>query len=95
MRLGARLTSTKLTALPRSSTTSRTRDSEYLFWAKFFFHGGKIVPQNQVQEWSILNSYGNYLQGIVDSQSAMQTFGNCPNVICKARSIAGVTLRLE
>src|ERR1700674_1940699 len=39
MRLGARLASTKLTLLPRSSTTSRTPDGEYLFWEEFFFHG--------------------------------------------------------
>ena len=44
MRLGARLATTKLTLRLRSSTTSWTTDSEYLFWAEFFFHGGEIVP---------------------------------------------------
>jgi hypothetical protein len=37
MRLCARLASSKLTLLPRSSTTSRTTDSEYLFGPSFFF----------------------------------------------------------
>jgi hypothetical protein len=40
MRLVARLASVKLALLPRSGTTSRTRDSEYLFWAEFCFHEG-------------------------------------------------------
>ena len=35
MRLGARLASTKLALLSRSSATSRTMYSEYLFWAQF------------------------------------------------------------
>jgi hypothetical protein len=33
MRLAARLASIKLTLLIRTSTTSRTTDSEYLLWA--------------------------------------------------------------
>src|SRR6266851_8515829 len=61
MRLGARLASTKLTLLPRSSTTSRTRDGEYLFGADRFH--GKIMPQPDVQEWSILTSYNQDLLG--------------------------------
>jgi len=55
MRLGARLASTKLTLFPRSSTTSRTTDSEYLFWAEFPLHE-EIMPPNDVQEWSILTN---------------------------------------
>jgi len=39
MRLAARLASIKLTRLTRTSATGRTTDSEYLFWAKLFFHG--------------------------------------------------------
>jgi hypothetical protein len=46
MRIGAGLASAKLTLLPRSSTTSRTRDSECLFWTEFFFHAGEMMPQN-------------------------------------------------
>ena len=38
MRRRARLASSKLTLLPRSSTTSRTTHSEHLFWPEFFFH---------------------------------------------------------
>jgi hypothetical protein len=44
MRLRAQLASAKRTLLPRSSTTSRTTDSEYLFWIEFLFHGGEIIP---------------------------------------------------
>src|SRR5689334_3898502 len=47
MRLRAGLASSKLTHLPRSSTTGWTTDSEYLFWGEFFFHSGEIMPQNQ------------------------------------------------
>lgn len=47
MRVGARLAGAKLTLLPRSSTTGRTMDGEYLFWAEFFFHLGKIMPLNR------------------------------------------------
>jgi len=39
MRRGAWLASTKLTLLPRSSTASRTADSEGLFLVGFLFHG--------------------------------------------------------
>src|ERR1700720_4768677 len=42
MRLCARLASSELTLLPRSSTTSRTTDSEYLFGAEFFLH--RVYP---------------------------------------------------
>ncbi len=45
MRVGARLAGAKLTHLSRSSTTSRTLDSEYLFRAKLFFHV-EMMPQN-------------------------------------------------
>jgi hypothetical protein len=65
MRLFAGLTSDQLALLSRLGTTSRTTDSEYLFWAEFSFHDGEILPQTHVQKWSILNSYGNYLQGSV------------------------------
>ena len=65
MRLKARLASGKLALFTRRNTTSRTRDSEYLFWAEFCFHGGEILPQTHVQKWSIPNSYGKYLQGSV------------------------------
>jgi hypothetical protein len=50
MRLCAGLTSAKLALLSRSSTTSRTGDSEYLFWTEFSFHGGEILPQTHVQK---------------------------------------------
>ena len=33
------LASAKLTLFAGSSATSRAMDSEYLFWADFFFHG--------------------------------------------------------
>jgi hypothetical protein len=57
MGLISRLAGTEFTLLPRSCTTRRTTDSEYLFYAEFFFHVGQIMPQNQVQEWSVLTSY--------------------------------------
>jgi hypothetical protein len=38
MRLVAQVSGAKLALLSRSSTTRRTRDSKYLFWAEFFFH---------------------------------------------------------
>jgi hypothetical protein len=38
MRLRAGLTSSKLALFPRSGTTSRTVDSEYLFCGECFFH---------------------------------------------------------
>jgi hypothetical protein len=44
MRLGARLTSGKLTPFPRSSTTSRTTDSKHLSWAEFSFHREIMRP---------------------------------------------------
>jgi hypothetical protein len=72
MRFYAGLASTKLTLLPRSSTSSRTTDSEYLFWAELFLHREEIMPQNHAQEWSMLNS-------------AMQEFGHCPDVIGETR----------
>ena len=56
MRLCAGLTSAKLTPFPRSSTTSWTTDSEYLFGAEFSLHGKKITP-NRLRGWSILNSF--------------------------------------
>ena len=45
MRLGAGLTSAKLTLFFRSSTTGWTTDSEYLFGAEFSLHGKKITPR--------------------------------------------------
>ena len=57
MGLISRLARTEFTLLPRRSIASRTTDSEYLFYAEFFFHVGQIMPQNQVQEWSVLTSY--------------------------------------
>jgi hypothetical protein len=61
MRLAARLASIKLTLLPRTSTASRTTDSEYLFWAEFFFHGVDIAytecpkPMHRKgQSWTVL-----------------------------------------
>src|ERR1039458_9754899 len=39
--LRARLASAKLALFSRSSTASWTRDSEYLFWAEFCFHGAE------------------------------------------------------
>src|ERR1700676_2648778 len=57
MRFRAGLTSSKLALFPRSGTTSRTMDSEYLFWADFFFHG-EIMSQNRCTRWSILTSCG-------------------------------------
>jgi hypothetical protein len=59
MRLGAGLTSAKLTLFHRSSPTGWTTDSEYLFGAEFSLHGNKITP-DPLREWSILNSFGNY-----------------------------------
>ena len=38
MRIGARLASGKFALFPRSSTTSRTANSEYLLRAQFFCH---------------------------------------------------------
>jgi hypothetical protein len=38
MRIGARLASVKFTLLPRSGSTSRTLNSEYLLRAEFFGH---------------------------------------------------------
>jgi hypothetical protein len=67
--VGCRLASIKLTLLPRTSTTSRTTDSEYLCWAEFFFHGVDTAETEchkpHVQEWSILDSSGNYSPGVV------------------------------
>ena len=57
MRLVARLARTEFTFLPRRSIASRTTDRECLFLAEFFFHVGDIMPQNQLQEWSVLTSY--------------------------------------
>src|ERR1700738_2998706 len=45
MRLGAQFTSDKLTLFSGSSTTSRTRNGEYLFWAEFCFHGADNAPE--------------------------------------------------
>jgi hypothetical protein len=45
VRLGAGLTSAKLTLFFRSSTTGWTTDSEYLFGAEFSLHGKKITPK--------------------------------------------------
>jgi len=61
MRLAARLASINLTLLPRTSTTSRTTDSEYLFWAELFLHGvdiawtecPKLMCRNG-QSWTVL-----------------------------------------
>jgi hypothetical protein len=38
MRVGARLASAKFTLLPRSGSTGRTANREYLLWAEFFCH---------------------------------------------------------
>jgi hypothetical protein len=38
MRVGARLASAKFTPLPRSGSTGRTANREYLLWAEFFCH---------------------------------------------------------
>ena len=38
VRIIARLTSAKFTLLPRSGSTSRTADGEYLLWVEFLFH---------------------------------------------------------
>jgi hypothetical protein len=66
---GAGQAGAQLALLSRLGTTSRTTDSEYLFWAKFSFHGREILPQTHVQKWSILNSYGYYLRGTVVTRS--------------------------
>ena len=58
MRIGAGLTSAKLTPFPRSSTTGWTMNIKYLFGAEFSPHGKKITP-NRLRGWSILNSFGN------------------------------------
>lgn len=44
VRLGAGLTSAKLTLFFRSSTTGRTTNSKYLFGAEFPLHSKKIMP---------------------------------------------------
>ena len=60
MRLGAGLTSAKLTLFFRSSTTGWTTDSKYLFAGEFSLHGKKITPQpftgmvNVEQLWQLL-----------------------------------------
>lgn len=56
MRFGAGLTNRKLTLFSRSSTTRRTADS--LFRVEVFFHGGEIMPQSEVEEWSVLTTQG-------------------------------------
>lgn len=54
MRLGARVSGAKFALLSRSSTTRRTRDSEYLFWAEFFFHcRGDNAPE-------LMRRYGQF-----------------------------------
>ena len=50
MRFSARLAGTKLALLPRGGTASRTPDSEYLLWAGFLLHGGKIMPRSPCPE---------------------------------------------
>ena len=50
MRRGTAEASSKFALLSRSSTTSRTGDSEYLFWTEFSFHDGEILPQTHVQK---------------------------------------------
>ena len=45
MRLGAGLTSAKLTLFFRSSATGWTTDGEYLFGVEFSLHGKKITPE--------------------------------------------------
>jgi hypothetical protein len=52
MRLGARLATTKLTLRLRSSTTSWTTDSEYLFWAELFFHGARADAIQGLRGWN-------------------------------------------
>ncbi len=54
MRLCARLACTKLTLLPRSSTTSRTTDSEYRFWAEFL---GKLVAPEGLSVEMVRDTY--------------------------------------
>jgi len=38
MRGGAQLAGAKFTLLPRSGSTGRTGEGEYLFWAEFLVH---------------------------------------------------------
>jgi hypothetical protein len=45
MRIGARLTRAEFAFLSELGTTSRTRDSEYLFWAEDFLHGQERIAQ--------------------------------------------------
>ena len=59
MRIGAGLTSAKLTLFFRSSTAGWTTDSKYVLGAEFSLHGDKIMPQRFIG-WSILNSFGNF-----------------------------------
>jgi hypothetical protein len=61
MRLCAGQASSKLTLLPRSSATGRTAESEYLFWVRFSFHGGEILPQTHVQEMVNVEQLSNCL----------------------------------
>ena len=54
MRVGAGLASAQLTFLTRCSATSRTRDSEYLFWAEFGLHGeGENTPPSATGLFSL------------------------------------------
>ena len=68
MRLGAGLTSAKLTLFFRSSTAGWTTESKHLFGAQFSLHGKKIAP-HRLRGWSILNSFGNYCIGGSPSES--------------------------
>ena len=48
--------SSQFTFLSWSSTTGRATDGKYLFWAEFFLHGRKIMPQSDALGWSILTN---------------------------------------
>jgi hypothetical protein len=55
MRFRAGLTSSKLAPFPRSGTTSRALDSEYLFGAEFLFHDNRIF--RSLCAWMTLPSF--------------------------------------
>ncbi len=60
MRLCTGLSSSQLTLLSWSSTTGRATDGKYLFWADFFLHNRKIMPNSDAQGWSVLTIRGQF-----------------------------------
>jgi len=65
VRIGARLASAEFAPLPRTGSTSRTSDSEYLFCADGLLHDRERMLRRPLLEWSILNRSGAHLQSIL------------------------------